>query len=132
MSKNIFDLPNLIDWLERQDPNQRYSLWRKNTCLLGQYFASYGVLPSGPWYRAWCYGGVRLGRLHPLVRVVFGEPQTLGAALERAYTLQSRVTGQRRKRVRTALTASVQEAAAVSDRKNAAAERGDQVLPTRT
>ncbi len=90
MSRNIFDLPGLIGWLEREDPVQSYSLWWKPTCLLGRYFGAHGMPPSGRWYDAFSYGGVRLHRFHLLVRVVCAEPQTYGAALERARTMQAR------------------------------------------
>lgn len=103
MSRNILDLPGLIDWLEREDSDRRYSLWWKRTCLLGRYFAAHGMRPSGRWYDAWSYGGVRLNRFHPLVRVVCAEPQTYGAALERAQAMQARRTASRRGAVSAAL-----------------------------
>ena len=61
-------------------------------------------MPSGRWYDAWSYGGVRLHRFHPLVRVVCAEPQTYGAALERARTMQTRRRHTRRKAVSFALS----------------------------
>lgn len=104
MSRNIFDLPSMIDWLEREDPGQSYSLWWKRTCLLGRYFGAHGMTPSGRWYDAWSYGGVRLHRFHPLVRVVCAEPQIYGAALERARAMQTRRRRMRHKAMSFALS----------------------------
>jgi hypothetical protein len=120
MSRSIFDLPHLIAWLDRQEPERRYGLWWKRSCLLGRYFADHGIAPSGPWWDAWSYGGVRLGRNHPLVRVARRGPKTYGMALERARLLQARHLVQVCRQVDAALAAAVAEAG----RTSASAQRG--------
>ena len=82
-----FTLEDVIAWLERQDPDQRYDYDNCfGECLFGQYAASVGV----PWERAGagsCWrGGDAHGEFRRFIynKVARPTPWTYGAALDRA------------------------------------------------
>ncbi len=80
----MWNLANLIKWLETKDPNEEYEFYHDRECLLGQYvrfcgFHNYGI---GGW-------NCTLEGVNHEMPLVFGniaasEPRTFGDALSRA------------------------------------------------
>jgi hypothetical protein len=74
----IFSLKGLINWLERQDPAQKYKFHDcAGRCLISQYLTTQGL--TGNWktnYERFPY--------HLCMSIAAQSPYTFGAALERA------------------------------------------------
>ena len=77
----IFNLDNLIAWLETKDPTQRYDYWIPKSCVMGQYLTEQGFMP-------WDTDVSQLECEFSSVGV--SKPWTFGAALERAKLLKER------------------------------------------
>ncbi len=91
---DVFSLPALIAWLEKQSRDEEYSYADADSCLLGRYVkCSGGTLD---WIRAeYVIGDRRLGvythQIGELHRVIQGHGRyTFGAALDRARQLLAR------------------------------------------
>jgi hypothetical protein len=73
---NLFTLPSLIAWLEKQPPRARYDFWDcEGKCLLDRYVAGIGLRRTYSNYtKASAFGS----------EIACTKPWTFGAALKRA------------------------------------------------
>ncbi len=75
-----FTLENLIAWLEKRDPWERYIVMDVDHCLLGQFAFAMGASDPGK-------KSLELGDITPFDDVAFKGAPSFGAALERARAL---------------------------------------------
>lgn len=83
---DIYALPTLIAWLETKPKDGTYNFYNCNgECLLGQYMTACGVKHQ--------FGDGQYAELAEVTNwgtgIAFEQPNTFGAALERARALQS-------------------------------------------
>jgi hypothetical protein len=82
---DIYALPTLIAWLEKQPAEKTYCYLKRGSCLLAQYFRSFGftkVRIGGFTIDLDDQYGIKLPRSFEDIPVA--EPRTFGAALARA------------------------------------------------